>query len=135
MPKVEIPIKWLIQRRPKDWISYLLPQHEDTPFDVIIPDMVPKAESRMDSLWKLRDGEGSYLHFEPQAYLDVAFPARMLRYRADIWEYTLSKGEGAPPIIQVVLFICSKHENKINRFEDFTHEEIGISYGYRILRT
>ncbi len=94
MPKVDIPIKRLMQKRPEDWIAYLLPEQEDPLFDVVKPEKVPKAESRMDALWKLRDGdEFYYLHFEPQGYFDVAFPARMLRYRADIWEYTLSEGK------------------------------------------
>ncbi len=73
MSMVEVSIKWLMQKRPRDWITYLLPQHENTPFDVVIPDKVSNAESWMDSLWKIRDGEGSfYLHFEPQGYLDAA---------------------------------------------------------------
>jgi hypothetical protein len=54
-------------------------------------DLVPriKKESLMDNVKWLNDSV--IVHFEPMGYKDIALPARMLRYRSDIWEYTASK--------------------------------------------
>lgn len=135
MPKVDIPIKRLMQARPKDWIVYLLPEHSGEVFTEIRPEKVPKAESRMDALWQIGTGtEFIYLHLEPQGYLDAALPARMLRYRADTWEYTMSKGLGTPSIRQIVLFLYPEHDNGVNRLKDSWDEETTLNYGYRVLR-
>ena len=135
MPKIDIPIKRLMQARPKDWIEYLLPERSGELFMEIRPEKVPKAESRMDALWQIGTGtEFIYLHLEPQGYLDVALPARMLRYRADTWEYTMSKGLGTPSIRQIVLFLYPEHDNGVNRLSDNWAEEITLDYGYRVLR-
>ncbi len=90
----------------------------------------------MDALWQMGTGGNLfYLHFEPQGYLDGTLPARMLRYRADTWEYTLSKGQGTPSIYQVVLFIFPENENRTNRIKDIWDADTGIDYSYRVIRT
>ena len=51
------------------------------------PDKNPKVESRLDSLfWIQNDKEEFILNIEPQGYYESSLPARMLRYRSDIWE-------------------------------------------------
>ncbi len=132
MPKIDIPIKRLMQERPMDWIEYLLPEHSEKHFSEFKQNLVPKAESRTDAIWQIGTGEESfYLHFEPQGYQDHAFPARMLRYRADLWEYTLSNGLGAPSICQIALFIFPGNENKENCLIDQWDKREGIKYYYR----
>jgi len=43
----------------------------------------------MDKLIWIDDGTNKkIINMEPQGYKDKSFSARMLRYRADIWEYT-----------------------------------------------
>ncbi len=134
MPKIDIPIKRLMQERPMDWIEYLLPEHSKKHFREVKQDLVPKAVSRLDALWQIGLGEKSfYLHFEPQGYLDPAFPARMLRYRADLWEYTLTNGLGTPPLCQIALFIFPGNENRENYLIDQWDEKEGIEYYYRVL--
>ena len=55
----------------------------------------PKKESRLDSVLEINDPSGPYLlNCEPMGYRDKALPARMLRYRSDIWEATLIDGKG-----------------------------------------
>jgi len=106
VPKTDITIKRLMQARPEDWIEFLIPEHKTSIFTEVKPDKTPKAESKMDALWQIGTGENMfYLHFEPQGYLDVTLPARMLRYRADTWEYTLFNGQGTPSIYQAVLYM------------------------------
>jgi len=135
LPKVDIPLKRLMQLRPKDWIKYLLPELSGEEFAEIKSEKVPKAESRMDALWQIGVGTKlTYLHLEPQGYRDTALPARMLRYRADIWEYTMSKGLGAPSIRQAVLFLYPEHDNGINRLKDAWDEKTTIDYNYKVLR-
>jgi predicted transposase YdaD len=135
MPKIDIPIKRLMQARPGDWIEYLLPEYAKARFSEVQPDRVPKAESRLDALWQIGTGEDSfYLHLEPQGYLDPALPARMLRYRADVWEYTMMRGLGTPSIRQAVIFFYPEHDNGINFLTDSWGEEKSLSYGFRAVR-
>ncbi|WP_425060149.1 hypothetical protein [Sporomusa carbonis] len=69
------------------------------------------------------------VHLEAQGYLDPAFPARMLRYRADIWENTLTAGQGTPHIHQAAVFFFPEHENKAHGLDDD-----GIHYVYQVVR-
>ena len=77
-----------MQLRPKDWIKYLLPELSGEEF----------AEIKSEKVLRLNPGwmrfadwcSKAYLFApEPQGYRDTALPARMLRYRADIWEYNV----------------------------------------------
>jgi predicted transposase YdaD len=135
VPKIDIPIKRLIQKRPRDWIEYLLPEHAEALFMELKTDKVPRAESRLDALLQVGTGPGAfYLHLEPQGYLDPALPARMLRYRADIWEYTIAKGLGIPSIRQAVIFLYPEHDNKLNCLTDNWNGEKTLDYSYRAVR-
>ena len=135
MPKIDIPLKRLIQKRPGDWIKYLLPEHADAPFMELKTDKVPKAESRLDALLQIAtEPEAFYLHIEPQGYLDPALPARMLRYRADIWEHTVAKGLGLPSIRQAVIFLYPEHDNNKNYLTDNWNGEKTLDYRYRAVQ-
>lgn len=57
MPNVDILIKGLMQKRPEDFIAYLLPEYEDPLFDVIKPEEVTTQEFRVSALWRIRDGD------------------------------------------------------------------------------
>ena len=115
MPKIDIPTKRLIQIRPMDWVKAILPEYENAEIAELKPDKVPRTESRLDSLfWIQNEKEQFILNIEPQGYLDPAIPVRMLRYRSDVWEYTISKGLMTPSIKQVVVFFYPHHDNKIH---------------------
>ena len=130
MPKIDIPIKRLFQQRPADWARYVLPGCREEWVREFKTDYTPKKESRLDSVLEIADPDGPYLlNFEPMGYLDRALPARMLRYRADIWEATLTKGRGTPAIRQVVFFFYEEDDNGVHRLSDKEFE-----YTYTVIR-
>jgi predicted transposase YdaD len=94
----------------------------------------PKKESRLDSVLEINDPSGPYLlNCEPMGYRDKALPARMLRYRSDIWEATLIDGKGTPPIRQVVMFFYMDDDNGLHRLRD--KWDMGIlEYAYTVIR-
>ncbi|HHW44107.1 MAG TPA: hypothetical protein GXX25_09945 [Desulfotomaculum sp.] len=101
MPKIDIPVKRLVQRRPGDWVKYLNPGCAEDRISPFKSEYIPRAESRLDNVFEVEDPGGCYLvNFEPMGYHDVALPARMMRYRSDIWEATLNDRKGTPPIVQ-----------------------------------
>ena len=113
MPNFDIPIKRLVQRRSADWVRFLIPSCRAEWIKPFHTEKTPKVQSRMDEVFSIESPDESYIvHFEPQAYLDMAFPARMMRYRADIWEASLSEEQGTPHIEQFAVFLLPKHENK-----------------------
>lgn len=89
MPRFDISMKRLVQRRPADWVRFLLPNCRTEEIRPFTTEKTPKIQSRMDEVFAVQD---AIVHFETQSYLDTPLPARMLRYRADIWEDTLAAG-------------------------------------------
>lgn len=135
MPKIDIPLKRLIQRCYVDWVKFVQPgccKEWVVPFK---SEYVPRAESRLDDVFNVEDPVGSYLvNFEPMGYLDVTLPARMMRYRSDIWEATLADGKGTPNIRQIVLFFYPATDNKRHHLIDQRWEHIGVDYSYDVVR-
>jgi predicted transposase/invertase (TIGR01784 family) len=130
MPKIDIPIKRLLQQRPADWARYVQPDCREDWIKEFKTDYTPKKESRLDSVLEINDPEGHYLlHFEPMGYNDRTLPARMLRYRSDIWEATLDKGKGTPSIRQVVIFFYEEDDNGIHHLSDK-----GFEYTYTVIK-
>jgi predicted transposase/invertase (TIGR01784 family) len=130
MPKIDIPVKRLFQIRPADWVRYVQPDCREEWVVEFKTDFTPKKESRLDSVLEIGDPDGPYLmHFEPMGYLDRTLPARMLRYRADIWESTLSKGLGTPSIRQVVIFFYEEDDNGVHRLSDK-----GFEYTFTVIK-
>lgn len=74
------------------------------------------------------------MNFEPMGYYDVALPARMMRYRSDIWEATLNNRNGTPHIIQAVFFFYPEHDNKNHRLTDRWGELKTLEFTYRVVR-
>lgn len=96
---------------------------------------VPKTESRLDSLFWVESPDGPYiLNIEPQGYKDKATPTRMLRYRADIWEYTMSKDRSTPRINQAVIFYFPEHDNERNTLNDDWQGKLTIDYNYEVIK-
>ena len=119
MPRIDIPIKRLFQRRPADWARYVQPGCREEWVNTFKTNYTPKKESRLDSVLEINDPSGPYLlNCEPMGYRDKALPARMLRYRSDIWEATLIDGKGTPPIRQVVMFFYMDDDNGLHRLRD-----------------
>ncbi|WP_155400621.1 hypothetical protein [Clostridium tetani] len=48
------------------------------------------------------------MNLRPQGYIDPAIPARMLRYRVDIYESMLSTNEDLLPMKQVVIYFSKE---------------------------
>lgn len=135
MPKIDIPIKRLFQRRPADWVKYVLPDCREDWIRPYQTEYTPKKESRLDNVFEITDPKGTYLvNFEPMGYYDVALPARMLRYRSDIWEATMIEGKGIPSIRQVVIFFYRENDNKVHRLNDYWGKATMLNYTYRVLR-
>lgn len=135
MPKIDIPTKRLIQIRPDDWVKAILPEYEGAVVAEMKPDKVPRTESKLDSLFWVQKGEKQFiLNLEPQGYLDPAMPARMLRYRSDVWEYTISKGLMTPSIKQVVIFFYSHHDNRRNTLDDVWGNRRTLDFEYEVVR-
>lgn len=130
LPKIDIPIKRLVARRSTDWLRFICPEADPAKTRPFKAEKTPKVQSRLDEVFIVDGPEGQYIiHFEAQGYHDRAFPARMLRYRADIWESTMSAGQGAPHIEQTAVFFFPDHENKPHGLQDD-----GIDYKYRVVR-
>jgi predicted transposase YdaD len=135
MPKIDLPLKRLLQRRPADWVKYLQPQCQPDWIRPYQSDFVPKKESRLDNVVEVVDPAGTYLiNMEPMGYYDVSLPARMLRYRSDIWESTLNEGKGTPHIHQVVIFFFPQDDNKNHHLSDRIGEETSVNFTYQVIR-
>jgi predicted transposase YdaD len=131
MPKIDIPVKRLFQQRPADWARYIQPGCRAEWVREFKTDFTPRKESRLDSVLEINDPEGLYLlNFEPMGYRDSSLPARMLRYRSDIWEATLNKGQGTPSIKQVVMFFSPDDDSKVQSLNDPGR----LAYSYDVIR-
>ena len=128
----DIPIRRLLQIRTEDWVNFVFPGHPKVKLKDMQTDLVTKIkqESRMDNVKWL--DENSVVHFEPMGYRDYALPCRMLRYRADIWEYckTINPKGTVPSIKQAVIFFFEKHDNGEHVLMDDT-----FIYGYKVIKT
>ncbi|TYO95509.1 Rpn family recombination-promoting nuclease/putative transposase [Desulfallas thermosapovorans] len=134
MPKIDIPVKKLIELRPADWARYIQPGCREEWVTNFKTSYTPKKESRLDSILKINDPNGPYLlNLEPMGYRDNALPARMLRYRSDIWEATLTEGKGLPSIRQVVIFFYHENDNGLHRLRDTWDKGI-LEYAYEVIR-
>ena len=59
---------------------------------------------RLDGVYDVTAQEVAYLiNVEPMGYYDRKLPARMMRYRSDIWAATLHDKKGTPNILQVAI--------------------------------
>lgn len=58
----------------------------------------------------------------------------MLRYRSDVWEYTISTGRGIPSIRQVVVFFYPKDDNEEHELIDEKSDDSNISFRYDVIR-
>jgi hypothetical protein len=127
-------MKRLFQIKTEDWISFLFPNLTDIHLTDMQSDIVAriKQESIMDNV-KMLNNE-CIIHFEPMGYKDDALPARMLRYRADIWEYTLGHDLGLPSIKQIVIFFSDKHDNGIHHLDDTWETEQTLDYNYKVVK-
>lgn len=135
MAKTDMPSKRLIQLRPDDWAKMVLKDTRDIFLTEMKPDKNPKVESRLDSLFWVGKGKETFiLNIEPQGYYESSLPARMLRYRADIWEYTMGIGMGAPSIKQVVVFFNPKDDNKLHEIKDERADGSNISFSYDVIK-
>ena len=61
-------------------------------------------------------------------------PARMLRYRSDIWEYTIQKHMGTPSIKQAVIYFFKEHDNKRYDLSDRWGLEETLKFSYRSIK-
>jgi len=94
-----------------------------------------KKESRLDKLILIEAPNERYiLNIEPQGYLDYTMPARMLRYRSDIWEYTIQKHMGTPSIKQAVIYFFKEHDNKRYDLSDRWGLEETLKFSYRSIK-
>ncbi|MQL53725.1 hypothetical protein GFC01_15950 [Desulfofundulus thermobenzoicus] len=135
MPEIDIPVKRLVQRRPGDWVKYLNPGCAEDRISPFKSEYIPRAESRLDNVFEV-ESHGSYylVNFEPMGYHDVALPARMMRYRSDIWEATLNDRKGTPHIVQAVFFFYPEHDNRNHRLTDCWGEQKTVEFTYRVVR-
>ena len=125
----DIPIKRLLQIKTEDWVTFVFPEQSQVKLEDMQSDMVAriKKESLMDNVKWLN--ANTIVHFEPMGYKDDGLPCRMLRYRADIWEYTVAHERGLPSIKQAVIFFFEKHDNRNHHLTDDTFD-----YSYRVIK-
>jgi len=127
--KSDIPIKRLLQIKTEDWVKFVFPGQPQVNLTDMPSDMVAriKQESLMDNV-KWLNGN-TIVHFEPMGYKDDALPSRMLRYRADIWEYTVSHKQGFPSIKQAAIFFFKEHDNGVHHLVDDSFD-----YSYLVIK-
>jgi len=135
MAKIDLSIKRLMQLRLQDWIKLIVPNVKKMEIVEMDKEKLPKVKSSMDKLVWIDDGkERKIINIEPQGYKDAAFSARMLRYRADIWEYTLTNGLGNPSIIQTAVYFFKKDIQEQLAFNDVFDENCLIQYKYSMIK-
>jgi len=135
MPQIDLPVKRLVQRRSGDWVKYLKPECREEWIRPFKSEYTPKVESRLDNVFEVEDPSGTYLiNFEPMGYHDIALPARMMRYRSDIWEATLNSPKVTPCIFQAMFFFYPEHDNKTHRLTDCWGEVVTLEFTYRVIR-
>ncbi len=135
MPSIDLPIKRLVQRRSGDWVRFLQRSCREEWIRPFKSEYTPKAQSKLDEVFAVEDPEGTYLvNFEPMGYYDPALPARMMRYRSDIWEATLQAGKGTPPILQAVFFFYPEHDNKNHQLSDYWGNLKTLEFTCRVVR-
>ena len=74
------------------------------------------------------------MNLEPQGYIDAALSARMLRYRADVYESLLSTSRDLLPMKQVVIYFSKDEETTDNKIIDDVFDNSNIHYEYDVLR-
>lgn len=136
MANIDIPIKRLMQSNISDWVELLIPDCKEEWIREMDAEKIPaKKESRLDKLVLIEAPNEKYiLNIEPQGYLDYKMPARMLRYRADIWEYTMGVGLGTPSIKQAVIYFYKNHDNKQYILQDKWNDDITLDFSYKAVR-
>ena len=136
MSQIDIPLKRLMQIRLEDWVEYLIPNCIINCITELDTSKVPsKKESRLDKLILINSLEETFiLNIEPQGYLEHKLPARMLRYRSDIWEYTIEKNLGTPSIKQAVIFFYEKHDNKKYSLSDNWNDEETLKFSFKAIK-
>lgn len=136
MANIDIPIKRLMQNNILDWVELLIPNCKKEWIRELDANKVPtKKESRLDKLLFIEEPNEKYiLNIEPQGYLDYKMSARMLRYRADIWEYTIGVGLGTPCIKQAVIYFYKEHDNKQYRLEDKWDDDKTLDFSYKAIK-
>ncbi len=125
-----------MQSKIGDWVKLLVPGCDDDWVKEMDPSKVPaKKESRLDKLVLIDSPDERFiLNIEPQGYLDYKMPARMLRYRADIWEYTMDIGLDMPSIKQAVIYFYKEHDNKKHFLVDECDGEETLKYSYEAIK-
>lgn len=136
MANIDVPVKRLMQSRIEDWIKFLVPKCKKDWMKAMDASKVPaKKESRLDKLILIDSPDEKFiLNIEPQGYLDYKMPARILKYRADIWEYTMEIGLGMPSIKQAVIYFYKEHDNKKHFLVDGWDSEETLRYSYKAIR-
>jgi len=135
MPKIDLPVKRLVQRRSGDWVKFLQPKCQPEWIKPFKSEYTPKTQSRLDEVFAVEDPKGTYLvNFEPMGYYDLTLPVRMMRYRSDIWEATLHAGQGTPPLLQAVFFFYPEHDNKNHLLTDRWEELKTLEFTYQVIR-
>lgn len=135
MPKIDLPVKRLVQRCSYDWVKFLQPDCRQEWVKPFKSEYTPKIQSKLDDVFMVEDPGGAYLvNFEPMGYYDAALPARMMRYRSDLWEATLQDKKGTPSILQIVFFFYPEHDNQNHRLNDYWGELKTLEFTYRVIR-
>lgn len=135
MPMIDLPVKRLVQRCSYDWVKFLQPDCRQEWVKPFKSEYTPKIRSKLDDVFMVEDPKGIYLvNFEPMGYYDAALPARMMRYRSDLWEATLQDKKNTPSILQTVFFFYPEHDNQNHRLTDYWGELRTLEFTYRVIR-
>ena len=135
MPSIDIPLKRLVQLCPGDWIKYLQPNCSDNAIRPFKTEYIPKTTSKLDNVFQIEDPNGTYIvNIEPMGYRDPALPARMMRYRSDIWEATINDKKGTPHILQTVIFFYPEDDNRKHLLTDNNNGVISLHFTYDVIK-
>jgi len=133
---IDVPVKRLMQSSMGDWVKFLVPGCKEDWIKEMDASKVPaKKESRLDKLILVDSPDEKFiLNIEPQGYLDYKMPVRMLRYRADIWEYTVEIGLGMPSVKQAVIYFYKEHDNREYLLSDKWDGIETLKYSFKAIR-
>ena len=72
MPKIDLLVKRLVQRRSCDWVKFLQPGYREEWIKPFKSEYTPKVQSKLDEVFVIEEPGNPYLvNFEPMGYFDV----------------------------------------------------------------
>jgi hypothetical protein len=123
---------------PQDWFRALHPDIAIKSIEGLPNNFVAKIKNESITDFTRLINKNTVFHWEPMNFKELAFPFRMLRYRADIWEYYANEAgftyDKIKFIHQVAILMDPSCDNGLSKIEDNSSSFCGISFYYHVFK-